>query len=750
MEEMEKIMSADAKMRAHGVAPSLYGATTAAGAAHAGPRSAGKPPPNPTDSTSTGADQRIPAAQKVFNKPAEAHGAARKKKAHKSVRSSNNLQQTQTAMAAAAASEDAARQSKQQRVAASHKSASRDHQPKQHNGAADVDAGKATSDDSDDSGGAEDRDEHPPADIDSEAEPAEEEPPQGAWELTFHEAEAHDELDFATIEAAVQHWNADTVMREWLDVAAVEAICSPELEKLNQKLMQRFDAFVQSLVAYLNKFWTFIKDLAVPMVIQRVMIDDKDHPGRKVADVVKQGERGFASSMQNRFAIINWLANQSGVVRCDPRKCNLVSLWLKSPHRNDKRKITFVPKDSNTSDFNMWSGFSCTSDMAARHAAAVSDWHRDAKMFTDHIAQIWCQGDPTLAEYVLSWLAHLLQFPEIKLGTALLVRGEHGAGKGVVTMLMRAIIGRVHFSHFVNLAQMTGQYNGEFLEKCILGVVDEVLTNKEVDMSKVKALITEDSHTVEQKYIAPYKIDSFANFIFLSNNDHMMRIEGGERRFLVLEASGRYAGAETPETMAYFARLAQPDGPLINAVAHFLYTRNVGQFRPRAIPENSATMQQKLLSLNCVQRWWVRCLREGAAALILQEKAIDATPFPGGVAFSAAAAAGCEWQSWRPKSTVFKLYQEWCVSEGDRPEKDNMFWLKLGRCAEFETSKRMNTTGAVKKREPSVRFACQSACVTHFASKVLRVGSNNASLFRAWLTDEPSHAESAADASASI
>jgi hypothetical protein len=62
----------------------------------------------------------------------------------------------------------------------------------------------------------------------------------------------------------------------------------------------------------------------------------------------------------------------------------------------------------------------------------------------------------------------------------------------------------------------------------------------------------------------------------------------------------------------------------------------------------------------------------------------------------------------------------------------------------------MNTTGAVKKREPSVRFACQSACVTHFASKVLRVGSNNASLFRTWLTDEPSHVESAADASASI
>ena len=239
-------------------------------------------------------------------------------------------------------------------------------------------------------------------------------------------------------------------------------------------------------------------------------------------------------------------------------------------------------------------------------------WQEEAKLFTNHIEQIWCQGDEVLSNYVLDWLAHLLQFPEIKMGVALLVRGDHGAGKGIITALMREIIGRAHFSNFVNLSQLTGQYNGEFLERCILTIVDEVQSHKE-DMSKVKSFITEKTHTVEQKYIAPYEIDSLANFIFLSNSDHMMKIEAGERRFLALEVSGRYAGAETDESRRYFEKLlALGANGRASSVAHFLYTRDLSKFRPRSLPETAATMMQKLQSMTSVQTWWITCLREGA------------------------------------------------------------------------------------------------------------------------------------------
>jgi len=460
------------------------------------------------------------------------------------------------------------------------------------------------------------------------------EPPPAAWQLTLDEATATHTLDvdWEAVHKAVQEWNNDGVARRWSDKAVT--LMDPGDEQFKQRVEKRYDNFLRALVMYLNTYWTFISDLAVPMIIQRFWQTVND--GEIVADVVKQEEKGFTSKVQNRVANIMQPAPETGKLTSERRI--IASLWLKSPYRNDKRMIIFHPKSTSDSHFNMWTGFACTRekearDAAARHAGAAPQlvwqhcqvdqmrsqvevpavsWQEEAKLFTNHIEQIWCQGDEVLSNYVLDWLAHLLQFPEIKMGVALLVRGDHGAGKGIITALMREIIGRAHFSNFVNLSQLTGQYNGEFLERCILAIVDEVQSHKE-DMSKVKSFITEKTHTVEQKYIAPYEIDSFANFIFLSNSDHMMKIEAGERRFLALEVSGRYAGAETDESRRYFEKLlALGANGRASSVAHFLYTRDLSKFRPRSLPETAATMMQKLQSMTSVQTWWITCLREGA------------------------------------------------------------------------------------------------------------------------------------------
>jgi hypothetical protein len=439
---------------------------------------------------------------------------------------------------------------------------------------------------------------------------------------------------------------------------------------------------------------------------------------------------------------------------------SLASLWLKSQDRNSKRRIIFHPGcPAGSSDFNLWTGFACSRETAARDAQAreagaaagelvwqqvgplrqqvevpAITWQEDARVFTDHIGQIWCQGDEELSTYVLDWLAHLLQFPEKKLGVALLVRGDHGAGKGVVMTLMREMLGRAHFSSFVNLGAMTGQYNGEFLERCVLAMVDEVHTHKEFDMSKVKALITEDTHTVEQKYVAPYQIDSFTNFIFLSNSDHMMRVEAGERRFLALDVSGRYAGAETAESRRYFEKLlALGRNGRASSVAHFLYSRDISSFRPRCLPQSAATMQQKLLSLEHVQRWWISCLREGtvpcadsyrAAANKPQEHAAD------------------PWSLWRHKPSVHAQYKKWCSDVGAQAAEDNSFWSKLARCALFKNERK--TDGGTRRRVPVVSFASHKDSVEHFACKVLHV---SVKMFASWLNNE-SHAASAAAAAA--
>jgi len=87
-------------------------------------------------------------------------------------------------------------------------------------------------------------------------------------------------------------------------------------------------------------------------------------------------------------------------------------------------------------------------------------YEEQVNRFVHHIKHIWCQNDGATATYYLNWFASILQQPERKLQVALLVQGDHGAGKGIVAMLLRDIIGRVHFTHFTNLSDVLSRFNG--------------------------------------------------------------------------------------------------------------------------------------------------------------------------------------------------------------------------------------------------------------------------------------------------
>ena len=538
---------------------------------------------------------------------------------------------------------------------------------------------------------------------------------RGAWGDIFKAAEQRGgDYNFSVIEDAVREWNKDKVALRWSDKAMADTASSPRYKAL---LLQRYDDFIEAVVVYLNRSWTFIQHLAVPIIIQRVTKRGSD--GKDYVDIVKQGEAGFTCSLQHHSMMIRTPVPETGNLYLSPRP--VAKLWLKSKHRQSKSKIMFVPKlVGELADYNMWTGWAITREAAVRAVASKPPhvWQEQAKVFSDHILHIWCQGDANLCGYVLDWLAHVVQRPEIKVSVALLIRGEQGAGKGVVQEILRKILGRTHSSYFVNLSQMLGQYNGEFLEKCVLGIVDEVTLDKGFDYSKIKALITEDTHTIELKYVAPYVVDNYTAFMFFSNHEHVMRLEPGDRRFVVLEAASTYAGPETAASAAYFDNVR---GVWLEAVSHMLNTRDLSNFRPRAAPVTLATMQQKLMSLDTVSNWWMHCLRTGEVPAY--------NSFPN---HPSNRAAPGPWQLLRRKETVFEKYREWSASESPsaKPAEMNMFWQKMKRISLSRDARLVDSE--TKKKVLVVQFQPRDECIDHFASTVLR---GSADMFRGWLQE---------------
>jgi len=304
-----------------------------------------------------------------------------------------------------------------------------------------------------------------------------------AWSITLTNANS-DDIDFTIVDQAVIEWNADPNMLRLTDAKS-----DVDEEETRHRWMAQYETFVTLLVQYLNRFWTVVTDYAKPIFIRRVV--KPSIQGEMEVEHVKQGLNGFRECMQNRaIFIMDRPLKKHHILLAD--------LWLRSPHRNTKHKVIFYPGGlPNSRDFNLWRGFAITRQQAEAYTLQhPGQYAEQVHRFVHHITHIWCQDDDDAAAYCLNWFASVLQHPERKLQVALLVQGDHGADKGVVAMLLRAIIGRVHFTHFTNLSDALNRFNGTSLESCVLGLVDEVTLGsthngeRDAQSSALKALIT--------------------------------------------------------------------------------------------------------------------------------------------------------------------------------------------------------------------------------------------------------------------
>lgn len=75
-----------------------------------------------------------------------------------------------------------------------------------------------------------------------------------------------------------------------------------------------------------------------------------------------------------------------------------------------------------------------------------------------------------------------------------------------------------------------------------------VINNKKYDPDMLKKMITEDSIDMHKKFHDVFTQQKVANFIFLSNNFAPLKIEEGDRRFIIMETL-----SEKREDREYFS-----------------------------------------------------------------------------------------------------------------------------------------------------------------------------------------------------
>jgi hypothetical protein len=224
--------------------------------------------------------------------------------------------------------------------------------------------------------------------------------------------------------------------------------------------------------------------------------------------------------------------------------------------------------------FNLWSGFV---SKPTRNMDLV-------KPILKHIKKVWAGNNLESYNYILTWFANILQKPDEKNSTVLVLIGGQGCGKNILTnFISEHVIGEKYCETINDLNRVTHRFNS-IIENKIFITLDEI-SNIEKNYHKtfdiLKNIITEDIRIIEKKGFEPKKIHDFCNYIMLSNNFYPVKVEGMDRRYAIFECNNMYVNNKD-----YFdsfkKKLNKKSG---NAFAHFLLNFDINKRKLIDIPD---------------------------------------------------------------------------------------------------------------------------------------------------------------------
>lgn len=286
----------------------------------------------------------------------------------------------------------------------------------------------------------------------------------------------------------------------------------------------------------------------------------------------------------------NMHANQ--FVAVGTKQQPMSKVWLKHKDRREclNPGVIFEPgAPGRPGALNLWRGWTVQ--------PVKGDWSH----FRSHLLNVACRGDEDCFDYLIRYFALGVQEPGRPIQVALAFRGKPGAGKGIVVRTYGQLFGP-HFRHYFRAEQLVGQFNGNLGAACVV-FLDEALfaANKQHEQI-LKALITEPTIEIEEKFLMPITVKNHLRVLISSNSDWVVPVDIADRRFAVFDVADTYtpASAHKPYWDALHREIEN------GGQAAFLYdllNMDLTGFDVRDIPDTDARSAQKRLSLSGPLRW---------------------------------------------------------------------------------------------------------------------------------------------------
>ena len=275
--------------------------------------------------------------------------------------------------------------------------------------------------------------------------------------------------------------------------------------------------------------------------------------------------------------------------------------WLKDINRNDYKNTVFVPFSSKVKgstfkndaekegkNYNLFKGF--RSELIAE--SFTPSW------FTDYLNSVFLIDSER--EYVLKYIAHLIQCPEVRPDSCLIFKGLEGSGKDTIINIIKKLIGYDYVHCCQDLDSIFGNFNSNLSNKLVvqLNEIDQrsFISHKEA----IKDYVTREKTTINQKNIKSRDEQNYVRLFLFSNNTTPICLDASNRRFILIEQNHALKG-NTAYWNSFYDILN--DQKNINNLYTYLMNINLTDFDPKQIIQTKESLRVKAIGVQPVLKY---------------------------------------------------------------------------------------------------------------------------------------------------
>ena len=204
--------------------------------------------------------------------------------------------------------------------------------------------------------------------------------------------------------------------------------------------------------------------------------------------------------------------------------------WMDDPDKMAYRKMDFYPENCPDDVYNTWRPFT---------ASTITETGGSPEMFFELLNEL-TKGDPN--DYAKKYLAYLLQKPNEKPTTCLVLRSNEGVGKGRFFYALKKVMGRHLVTETNNPQEDVFGKNAEAYSQTKLVIMNESnATTNFKNGDRLKSVVSdEDGLKVDQKYIKAYEIRNLAGTIIAGNGKTLVNKSLKDRRYAIYECGEKF------------------------------------------------------------------------------------------------------------------------------------------------------------------------------------------------------------------